>query len=333
MPTIGQLKPVDVRTIWPNEEKHFTPWVASEEGLKLLGEWVGLSLKRGRSEEDIGQFRADIVCDDVSDPQHRSEVVIENQLSTSDHDHLGKLLTYSSAIKAESGIWIATDFAPEHLAAVQAWNRPTDRTLSLYCVRIAAWRIGRSAAAPTFDVLVRPDSQVPVALQLAPTANIRATRRRFWIKLREVMLARGIETTNTSAWGTYQRFEIGDEMHPVACLSVTRDSSQNRARLYLQGGWHQEVFQKLEEDRTNIDEALGSRPDWNPGDDHCTVGFSSHSHFFDESRWSEDIEWMIDKLDLLRRVFKPRSDEMRPSETIASRSSDEAGRIRRSSSG
>lgn len=333
MTTIGQLKPVDVRTIWPNEEKNFTPWVASDEGLKLLGEWVGLSLTRGRSEKDIGQFRADIVCDDVSDPQHTAEVVIENQLSTSDHDHLGKLLTYSSSIKADSGIWIATDFAPEHLAAVQAWNKPTDRTLSLYCVRIAAWRIGRSAAAPTFDVLVRPDSQVPVALQLAPTANIRATRRRFWIKLREAMLARGIVTTNTSAWSTYQRFEIGDEMHPVACLSVTRDSSQNRARLYLQGGWHQEVFQKLEVDRTNIDEALGSRPDWNPGDDHCTVGFSRHSHFFDESRWGEDIEWMIDKLDLLRRVFKPRSDEMRPSETIASRSSDEAGRIRRSSSG
>ena len=318
MTTLARIEPVDVREIWPSEEENFTPWVASEEGLNLLGEWVGLSLTGGRSEVDIGQFRADVVCDDVSDPRIRTKAVIENQLGPSDHDHLGKLLTYASATQANSGIWIATDFAPEHLAAVNAWNQPPDRTVSLYCVRIAAWRISQSPAAPTFEVLVRPDSLVSDALQLAPTANTRATRQRFWIKLGQRIRGRGLTATITPHWRTYQRFEIGDSIHPVVCLSVTRDSSQNRARLYLQGEWHQEIFQKLEDDRTEIDEALGSTPEWNNGGDHCTVGFSSNSHFFDESKWDEEIEWMIDRLDLLRRVFKPRLDAVLPSEPEAS---------------
>ena len=324
MPKLARLEPVDVRKIWPNEEGNFTPWVASQEGLKLLGEWVGLSLTRGRSEVDIGRFRCDVVCDDASDPGNPSKVVIENQLGPSDHDHLGKLLTYASMTRATFGIWVATDFAPEHLATVNAWNKPRDRSVGLYYVRVAAWRIGQSPPAPTFDVLVMPDSQVPVALQLAPTANFRATRRRFWIRLREVMLARGIVESKTSSWSSYQRFELGDAVHPVACLSVTRDGGQNRTRLYLQGGWHQEVFQKLEEDKTNVERALGSTPSWDPGDDHCTVGFSRESHFFDESKWGEEIDWMIDMMDLLRSVFKPRSEEMLPGDSAASDSAREA---------
>lgn len=327
---IGQLEQVDVRSIWPSEDDHFTPWLANDEGLRLLGEWVGMRLTSGDSEVVIGRYRADVVCNDDSDPRNPAKVVIENQLGPSDHDHLGKLLTYASVAGANAGIWIATDFAPEHLGAVKAWNEPPDRTVGLYCVRVAAWRIGQSPAAPTFDVLVRPDSQGLSALQLAPIANVRVTRRRFWIKLKQTIQARRYPVSKTSDWRDYQRFEIG---HHVACLSVTRETGRNRARLYLRGGWHQEVFNTLEEGRTEIDEALGTTPEWIPGDDHCSVGFTRDSHFFDESKWGEEIEWMIDNLALLYRVFKPRLDMMQQSESVASRTSDEARRAGQSSSG
>lgn len=324
MPEIGRLEEVDVRYIWPNEDKDFTPWVASAEGLRLLGEWVGLSLARGRSEVEIGKFRADVICDDVSDPRRTAEVVIENQLRPSDHDHLGKLLTYASVSEAGSGIWIATDFTPEHLAAVKAWNRPADRTISIYCVRVAAWRIGRSLAAPTFDVLVRPESQEMSTLRAAPITSIRSTRRRFWIELRHTIQARGLLASITSEYQGYQRFEIVDEVNPVACLSVARETSRNRARLYLRGRGHQEVFNRLEEDRTDIDKELGSRPEWIPGDEYSTVGFANGSYFFDESKWDQEIEWMITKLELLRRVFRPRLDAIRMGETEVSSPSQDA---------
>ena len=327
---IGQLEPVDVRSIWPNEEANFTPWLVEDEGLRLLGEWVGMRLTSGDPEVNVGRYRADVVCTDMSDPRNPAKVIIENQLGPSDHDHLGKLLTYASSSGANAGIWVATDFAPEHLAAVKAWNEPPDRTVGLYCVRVAAWRIGQSAAAPTFDVLIRPDTQGLGTLQLAPIANIRTTRRRFWIKLRQTVQSRGYHASRTSDWREYQRFEIG---HPIACLSVTRETSRSGARLYLRGGWHQEVFNTLEEDRTNIDEALGAMPEWIPGDDHCTVGFIRDSHFFDESKWGEEIEWMIDRLSLLYRVFKPRLDVMQPSESVGPRSSDDALRAGLSASG
>jgi hypothetical protein len=36
MATFGELKRLDLRTIWQNEAKHFTPWLA--ENIERLGE-------------------------------------------------------------------------------------------------------------------------------------------------------------------------------------------------------------------------------------------------------------------------------------------------------
>ena len=306
MPHLGQLRSVDVRDIWPNEEDDFTPWLASRKGLRLLSEWVGLPLNNGQAEIQVGQFRADVVCKDASNPDNPAIVVIENQLEPSDHDHLGKLLAYACGTQADTGIWIATDFAPEHLDAVRALNRPPDRPVSLYCVQLAAWTIDGSRPIVTFNVLTSPDSLDTGAVQLNPTAGHSGVLDQFWARFHEEMETKGPDWEPIHTWSeTYRSFDVG---HAGACLSVVRDVVTNRARLYIYKG-NRWIYDELKQDRRSINRELGGRVRWRKAksdDERCSIDISRPAHLYDRSKWDEEIEWMIDKLQLLDRVFRKR---------------------------
>ena len=74
----------------------------------------------------MGSFSADILCrrlDGGSDEE--SWVVIENQYGRTNHDHLGKLLTYAAGLKARTVVWIAEEFRDEHRAALDLLNAST----------------------------------------------------------------------------------------------------------------------------------------------------------------------------------------------------------------
>jgi hypothetical protein len=38
---LGELKEADLRSVWPDEAQDFTPWLAGEKGLALLGKTLG----------------------------------------------------------------------------------------------------------------------------------------------------------------------------------------------------------------------------------------------------------------------------------------------------
>lgn len=42
---LGRLQKVDLREAWESEANGFTPWLAQEENLKLLGEAIGIDLE------------------------------------------------------------------------------------------------------------------------------------------------------------------------------------------------------------------------------------------------------------------------------------------------
>ena len=83
---LGRLKKVDLREAWTSESADFTPWLAQEQNLKLLGETIGIELELESQEKDVGPFRADILCKDTATDDW---VLIENQLERTDHCHLG----------------------------------------------------------------------------------------------------------------------------------------------------------------------------------------------------------------------------------------------------
>ena len=123
MTELGRLEPVDLREVWETEDQHFTPWLAQEDNLAFLGKKIGIDLELEAQEKNVGLFRADILCRDTTTD---SWVLIENQLNTTDHKHLGQLLTYASGLKAVTIVWIAKTFTDEHRATLDWLNDITD---------------------------------------------------------------------------------------------------------------------------------------------------------------------------------------------------------------
>lgn len=82
MTKLGKLVKVDLRDIWRTEASDFTPWLALEENIALLGDAIGIELEVEATEKDVGPFRADILCKDTIDGHW---VLIENQLEKTNH--------------------------------------------------------------------------------------------------------------------------------------------------------------------------------------------------------------------------------------------------------
>ena len=147
-----KLKKVDLRKGWPQEADNFTPWM-KEKGLEILAEALGLKLKFVNMEAPVGGFKTDILARNIIDG---TKVVIENQLENSDHDHLGKLLTYAAGLDAKTVIWIAKSVRDEHRAALNKLNEDAGNNCRYYAVEVSLWQIGNSDLGAQFTPIVQP---------------------------------------------------------------------------------------------------------------------------------------------------------------------------------
>ena len=142
-----RFRRVELRDIWPHEARDFTPWLA--ENLVFLAEALDTDLELEAIEKRVGDFRADIVCLNRTD---NSRVIIENQLEKSNHQHLGKVLTYAAGLDAATIVWIAEEFRPEHREVLNWLNRNTSVALRFFGVEITVYQIAESPYAPKFTV-------------------------------------------------------------------------------------------------------------------------------------------------------------------------------------
>jgi hypothetical protein len=140
--SVGRLRRVGLREVWPHEAIDFTKWLA--DNLDVLNEVLSLTLQNPESEQAAGDFRVDIVAEEADG----TPVVIENQLAQSDHAHLGKIITYLTGLEAKRAIWIVSDPRPEHITAV-SWLNSESSTAKFYLVKVEAVRIGASDPAPS----------------------------------------------------------------------------------------------------------------------------------------------------------------------------------------
>lgn len=148
----------DLRSIWPNEARNFTPWLAQQENLDILGEAIGMDLTITESEATVGDFSADIVAETAVDGRDRAIVVIENQLEDTNHDHLGKIITYASGLGAKILVWVVSHARSEHRQAVKWLNEHTNSDVYVFLVEIQVLRIGDSKPAVRFDVIEEPNA-------------------------------------------------------------------------------------------------------------------------------------------------------------------------------
>ena len=100
---LGKLQEIDIRKVWQHEQYDFSKWLASEENIQELGDALNLSLTDVETEKFVGNYRCDILCKDEITGK---VVLIENQLESTNHDHLGKIITYASGLDASVVVWI-----------------------------------------------------------------------------------------------------------------------------------------------------------------------------------------------------------------------------------
>ena len=152
MPEFGALRIVDPREMWPSESADFTPWLA--QNIAILAEAIGLELEVRERESPVGDFSLDLLAYDVDRDR---EVVIENQLTATNHDHLGKLLTYAAGRDAGVIVWIAPEFRDEHRQALDWLNSRTEEDTEFFGVVLEALQIDESRPAPNFRLVAAPN--------------------------------------------------------------------------------------------------------------------------------------------------------------------------------
>lgn len=150
---VGRLEYVPVREIWKHEAYDFTTWLF--ENCDVLNEQLGLTISPIEKEKSVGPFNVDILGEDSAG----RAVIIENQLTRTDHDHLGKLLTYMSNLDAKVAIWVSTDPRPEHVTAINFLNENVPQDTQFYLLRLQAFRIGESKPAPLFTIEAGPSEE------------------------------------------------------------------------------------------------------------------------------------------------------------------------------
>ena len=151
---LGKLKHINLRKQWEDEARDFTPWLASDEGMELLSEALGMELELFDTEVSVGNYRADIVAKDLISNQF---VVIENQLSKTDHDHIGKLFTYSASFGAQTLVWISEKLREEHRQAIDWFNEITIKDVDFFGIEMELLQIGDSSFAPNLKIVSKPN--------------------------------------------------------------------------------------------------------------------------------------------------------------------------------
>ena len=188
---LGKLVEVDIRNVWKHEQYDFSKWLSSEENINELGDTLNLTLTDVETEKFVGNYRCDILCKDEITGK---VVLIENQLEPTNHDHLGKIITYASGLDASVVVWLVASAREEHASAIEWLNKHTDDDVSFFLVEIHAYKIGDSEPAPQFKIIEQPNDFVKSVKAISKNSDISDTEKKrleFWTQFNEVLEERG----------------------------------------------------------------------------------------------------------------------------------------------
>ena len=304
MSELAQLEKIDIRKKWENEPQHFTPWLA-HKGLTILAETLGLNLQIIDTEVQIGRrFWADVHARNTADD---TDVVIENQFGESDHKHLGQILTYAAGITPKTIIWIAETFTEEHRDALDYLNKITKKRIRFFGVTIALYRIGESDPAPQFQVICKPRYWTKETQKT--TNDTKQLQLRYWTRFYQYAKEKNslLNLRNPIA-ENYLQCSRRDKVDIHAYHNLNRH--EIGVALYLKGDT--ERLDLLNEQREEIEKKIGELLYWdNPTQIYLSKNESDPR---DESQWEKQHQWILEKLELFDRVFRPIFHKLNASE-------------------
>jgi hypothetical protein len=306
---IGKIERVPLRNVWKHEAFDLTTWL--RDNIDVLNDVLDITLSGAEKEQSAGGFSVDLTAED----EDGNTVIIENQLEKSDHDHLGKLVTYLSALDAKAAIWIVSDPRPEHIGAI-AWLNETSAA-SFYLLKLEAICIGESSPAPLLTLIVGPSEEGrEVGKKKKELAERYFIRERFWTELLERAKAKTKLHASISP-SRHNWIGTGAGKSGLAFNYVIRKHEAD-VELYIDRGKETEeenkrIFDTLAALKSEIEESFGGTLDWQrlEGKRACRIrkGFELGG-YRDEEKWPEIHDTMIDAMIRLEKALRPRINKL-----------------------
>lgn len=301
---IGKIKPVPLREVWKHEALDFTRWL--ENNIDVVSEKIGIPLLNAIREKNAGDFIVDLVAED----ENGNPIIIENQLAKSDHDHLGKIITYLASVEAKAAIWIVSEPRPEHITAITWLNE--SRLASFYLLQVQAIRIDDSKPAPLLTLVVGPTEESrQIGERKKEMAERYVIRERFWTQFltfaqTETKLHATISPT-TSNWISVTAGVRG--------LGYNYSITQNEAyiELYIDRGKdsdeeNMKIFKQLLKNQEEIEKTFGGPLEWQEleGRRACRIRKTVEGGYRNpEAEWPEIYKKMVDAMIRLERALSP----------------------------
>ena len=310
---LGEIVQVSITDIWKNEATEFTPWLA--EQVDLLGRALGIDLEPAQSEVAVGNFRADLMFQDSSTGK---PVIVENMYGNSDHDHLGKLLTYVAGLDGSCAVLVAERFRPEHISALAWLNRNSQDNIAFFGIEMELWSINGSDPAPHLNVVVKPDSWSRVVKSSEDgLSNLQVTYKQWWAEFLPTFQAKFPGWSNARSplaqgWMAFPSGKSGLSFCVVFGGGIGSPATRIRAELYIDtknAETNLEIFQRFSQQKIEIESRFGSTLDWQElaGKKACRIALISDFEVDPKKQalWPKYREWAIGNLGKIRSAFEP----------------------------
>ena len=256
------------------------------------------------TESSVGDFNVDIYASETGTDR---KIIIENQLEDTDHDHLGKLITYASGKDADVVIWVVKHAREEHKAAVEWLNNHTDDKIGFFLCEIKLFQIGDSDIAPSFTVVERPNDWTKEIKKTTATNPTQQQRLEYWqafndyaFQNAEFNKAFNKRKPTTDHW---MDFSIGSS----AChIAVSQIQKRNAIDVELYINDDKELFRNLLLHKDEIESVMGLVLDWRelPERKASRIIIEKEVTFDNRATWSQQFDYIMDVCMKMKKAFK-----------------------------
>ena len=294
----------DLRKVWPREAQDFTPWLSQDENMALLSDAIGIDIAVDETESGVGDFSVDIFASEMGTGR---KIIIENQLEDTNHDHLGKLITYASGKSAEVIVWLVRHAREEHRAAIEWLNNATDDRIGFFLCEIKLYRIGGSEPAVKFDVIEKPNDWAKEVRRNESVNETQQQRYDYWIAFQDYAFANTQFAKNfnrrKAGFDHWLNFSIGSS----ACnIAVTQVQRRRVVGVELNITDDKELFRGLLRHKEEIEKESEIRFDWKelPERKASRILIEKAVSFADRDAWNAQFDWIIDTMLKMKKVFR-----------------------------
>lgn len=301
--SLGKLKKVELREGWRHEATDFTQWLAKEENLALLSNEIGFDIKLIQTEAKVGSFNVDILGEEENTG---NKIIIENQLEITDHDHLGKIITYASGYDARVIIWVVKDVREEHRRAIDWLNENTNEEIGFYLLKIELWQIADSPLAPKFEIISKPNDwakAVKSSVESTELTDTKIKQLQFWDAFKSYARQ---TSTSLRFQKSYPQHWTNISIGSSDChIALTINSRENLFGVELYIPDNKDLYLKLVGVKSQIESELSEKVEWMelPEKKASRIKVSYHGYFEQEKNWETYFSWLLGVAEKFKSVF------------------------------